>query len=77
MSVLAGNIWGFRSFVMQHIEQPANRVVTELGWVESIKLYFAALPNSWQGEAPFLLAGLVGAWIGLKLLKNEETIDVQ
>lgn len=77
VSVLAGNIWGYRSFVVQQTEEQTNQTVVGPDCVESIKLYFTALPNSWPGEAPFLLAGLVGAWIGLRRLKGEETIDVQ
>ena len=77
LSVLIGNIWGFRSFVMQQIVEQGNQQIVGPNWMESMKLYFSALPNSWQGEAPFLLAGLVGAWVGLRLLKSQETIDVQ
>jgi hypothetical protein len=77
LSVLAGNIWGFRSFVMQEMADELNQQVVGPDLVESIKLYFAALPNSWQGEVELLLAGVVGAWIGLRFFKREETIDVQ
>ncbi len=77
ISVLAGNIWGFRSFAIQQIENEVNQPVIAPAWLESIQLYFVAFPNAWQGEIPFVVGGVLGAWFGLRLLKSEETIDVQ
>jgi len=76
-SVLIGNIWGFRSRMIDQARQQFNQQVTGPGWPTSVKLYFSALPQSWKWEAPFLLEGLVGAWIALRTLKRPETLDVQ
>ncbi|MBI2827347.1 MAG: hypothetical protein HYX69_21955 [Planctomycetia bacterium] len=76
-SVLAGNIWGFRSFIVQEAERRLQRPVVGPDWIESVRMYFAALPTGWKGEVPFLIGGVLGAWIGLRLLKRAESIDVQ
>lgn len=77
ISVLAGNIWGFRSFAIEQFKQQGNQIVIGPGWMESVHWYFSALPNNWQGEAPFFLCGALGAWVGLRFLKRAESIDVQ
>ena len=77
VSVLAGNIWGYRSFTIKQLENLFDQPIIRPGWVESIELYFDAIPHIWQGEIPFLIGGILGAWIGLRHLKSEETIQVQ
>jgi hypothetical protein len=77
ISVLAGNIWGYRSFAIQQMEKQINQPVIGPGWAESVQLYLAAFPNIWQGEFPFLIGGVLGAWLGLRMLKGAETVDVQ
>ena len=76
VSVLAGNVWGFRSHVMEELERRAGRPLIGPDWIGSVEMYVAALPDVWPSEAPFLFAGLLGAWIGLRILKGFETIDV-
>ena len=77
ISVLAGNIWGYRSFAVQQIEKQVNQPIIGPGWAESVHLYFMAFPKIWQGEVSFLIGGVFGAWIALQWLKSQETIDVQ
>jgi len=77
LSVLAGNMWGYRSFVVQQMEKRLHQPVLGPGWSDSAQLYFSALPDMWQSEAPFFAGGLIGAWIGLRLLKSEESIDLR
>ncbi|MFI5455324.1 MAG: hypothetical protein ACHRXM_07705 [Isosphaerales bacterium] len=77
LSVLAGNMWGYRSFVIQQMEKRLNQPVLGPRWADSAQLYFSALPDMWRSEAPFYAGGLIGAWIGLRLLKSEETIDLR
>jgi hypothetical protein len=76
-SVLLGNIWGFRSRLIDQARKQFNQQVIGPDWPTSAKLYLAALPKRLQWEAPFLLGGLAGAWIALRTLKRPETLDVQ
>ena len=77
VSVLIGNIWGYRSFVVQQFAEQVDQPVIAPSWIESIQMYFLAFPNIWQGEMPFVIGGVLGAWTALRLLKSEETINVQ
>ena len=77
LSVLAGNIWGYRSFAIQQMEKRVGQPVEGLNLTESVRFYFDGLPQIWQGEAPFFLGGFFGAWIGLRYLKSQETIRLQ
>ncbi len=77
LSVLIGNTWGYRSFVIQEAERQLERKVVGPGWVESLQMYLTDLPHIWQSEIPFLIGGILGAWIGLRQLKSRETVDVQ
>jgi hypothetical protein len=76
-SMLLGNIWGFRSRLIEQARMQLNQQVIDPDWPTSAKLYFSALPQSLQWEAPFLLGGVAGAWIALRTLKRPETLDVQ
>jgi len=76
LTVLAGNTWGFRSFLVQRMEQQLNRPVAPPDWFETVRLYFSALPQISKSEAPFFLGGIIGAWIGLRLLKREEYVEI-
>jgi hypothetical protein len=77
VSVLAGNIWGYRSHIVQEAEKQVGERVVGPGWMESVEIYFAALPKIWRGEILFLIGGVLGSWIGLRLLKSAETVDVK
>jgi hypothetical protein len=77
ISVLAGNIWGYRSFVVQQVEQEVKQPVVPPNWMESVSLYFAALPKIGGSEVPFLLGGIIGAWIGLRMLRREEYVRIR
>ncbi len=76
VSVIAGNIWGYSSFVVDRLQKELNRPIEALGWWDAVRLYFSAFPKIYASEAPFLLAGLLGAWIALRLLRREEYIEV-
>lgn len=77
ISVLIGNIWGFRAHLIEGMQRQFNQPMVGPGWMDTVELYFVALPNIWQSEAPFFISGMVGAWIALRFLKSQETIDVQ
>jgi hypothetical protein len=70
MAVLVGNLWGFGVMLAQ--EQPG------LTWGEVIQNYFGPwLRDNWRDEVPFLIGGLVGAWVGFIWLKPHEHISVR
>ena len=77
ISVLVGNVWGFRSFAIKQVAEKLGRQVEGPSWPDSIRLYFKMLPDIWTSEVYFFLGGLLGAWIGLRMLKNQGTIQVQ
>lgn len=70
LSVLAGNVWGFRSSLPQQLQS--------IDWYDAVWLYFTVqLPLNFGDEVPFLAGGLIGAWIGLRFLKSEESVAVE
>jgi hypothetical protein len=76
LSVLMGNVWGFRSHLVQLVQAGAKQPVEPPSWFEATLIYFESLPWSWKGEVPFFVGGLVGAWLGHQLYKNREKIQV-
>jgi len=65
-SILAGNIWGFRTAVQRQ---------ADITWGQAAGLYFTAVIPDPQGNACwFLLGGLVGCWVGFNMLKKQNVV---
>src|SRR5947207_1562688 len=70
VAVLVGNLWGYGAMLAR--EQQG------LTWSEVIQSYFGSwLRDNLRYELPFLIGGLVGAWVGLVWLKPHEHISVR
>jgi len=70
LSVVAGNVWGFSTVL--------SRQLGPVDWMNAAWLYFTVqLAHNIGNEAPFLIGGLVGAWIHSRLLRSFDSIKVE
>lgn len=75
-SVMVGNIWGdYSSVALRHAAAEAPDAMPH--WLEVAALYVVTLPLEWRNEMPFLVGGVFGGWIGLRYLRDRETISVE
>lgn len=67
-SILAGNIWGFRSALLA-------RPGAFVSWIDTAYLYITIqLPANNAVEGWYLLGGIAGVWLGFNMLKRQEIV---
>lgn len=76
LSVLAGNIWGFRVHMLQRLQLEFPGQKFEVAWDDSVRIYFQLLPQIWRTELPYFFGGVIGAWASFRFFKDSETIEV-
>ena len=76
LSVLAGNIWGFRVHMLQGLQLEFPGQKFDVSWDDSVRIYFQLLPQIWRSELPYFFGGVIGAWASFRFFKDSETVEV-